>query len=85
VAASGPLIPRLRKSPAVSAALDGVIAASLALMAVVTWQIAKAAIVDRTTLIVFVLSAIALLRFRVNSGWLIGAAALGALALQAWR
>ena len=38
VAASGPLVPRIRRSPAAGAFLDGVNAASLALMAVVTWR-----------------------------------------------
>jgi chromate transporter len=76
VAASGPLFPRIRRSILASAALDGVIAGSLALMAVVTWQLGKAAIVDRTTLVVFLVSAAALVRFRMNSAWLIAAAAL---------
>ncbi|MFZ0800357.1 MAG: chromate efflux transporter [Terriglobales bacterium] len=74
VAVSGPLIPRLRKSGLAAAVLDGVVAGSLALMAVVTWQLGKASIMDRTTLIVFCVSLIALLRFRVNSAWLIAAA-----------
>ena len=78
VAVSGPLIPRLRQSAVAAAALDGVVAGSLALMAVVTWQLGKASLVDRTTLIVFGVSLIALIRFRVNSAWLIaGAAVLG--------
>lgn len=76
VALSGPLIPRLRRSRVVAAALDGVVAGSLALMAVVTWQLGKASIVDWTTLAVFGASLIVLLRFRVNSAWLIGAAAV---------
>jgi chromate transporter len=82
VAVSGPLIPRLRRSPVAAAALDGVVAGSLALMAVVTWQLGKASIVDRTTLVVFVASLIALLRFRVNSAWLIAAAAVVGWAIR---
>jgi chromate transporter len=76
VAVSGPLIPRLRRSAVAAAALDGVVAGSLALMAVVTWQLGKASLVDWTTLVVFGVSLIALLRFRVNSAWLIAAAAV---------
>jgi len=76
VAVSGRWIPRLRKSPVVAAALDGVVAGSLALMAVVTWQLGKASIVDRTTLAVFAVSLIVLLRFRVNAAWLVAAAAV---------
>ncbi|HLX82920.1 MAG TPA: chromate efflux transporter [Terriglobales bacterium] len=76
VAVSGPLIPKLRRSAIASAALDGVVAGSLALMAVVAWQLGKASIVDRTTLVIFLVSLIALLRFRVNSAWVVAAAAL---------
>ncbi len=78
VAVSGPLIPRLRRSAVAASALDGVVAGSLALMAVVTWQLGKASIVDRTTLVIFAVSLVALLRFRLNSAWLIvGAAVVG--------
>src|SRR5271157_1577355 len=76
VALSGPFLPRLRKSAVVAAALDGVVAGSLALMAVVAWQLGQASIVDRTTLVIFAMSLIALLRFRLNAAWLIGAAAV---------
>ncbi len=76
VALSGPVVPRLRRSPLFAAALDGVVAGSLALMAVVTWQLGKASIVDWTTLAIFGVSLIALLRFHVNSAWLIAAAAI---------
>ncbi len=76
VAVGGPLLPRLRRSQLASAALDGVIAGSLALMAVVTWQLGKTAIVDWVTLAVFLVSVVAVLRFRMNSAWLIGTAAV---------
>jgi chromate transporter len=76
VAVSGPVIPRLRRSPVASAALDGVVAGSLALMAVVAMQLAKASIVDWKTLAVFGVSLIALLRFGVNSAWVVGSAAI---------
>ena len=52
VAISGPLVPRMRRSPLVGAFLDGVVIASLGLMAVVTWQLLHAALVDRITLII---------------------------------
>jgi chromate transporter len=82
VAVSGPLIPWLRRSAIASAALDGVVAGSLALMAVVTWQLAKASIVDWRALAVFGVSLLALLRFRVNSAWVIAAAAMVGWALH---
>jgi chromate transporter len=78
VALSGPFLPRLRRSAIAAAALDGVVAGSLALMAVVTMQLAKASLVNRATLVVFALSLVALLRFRVNSAWVVaGAAVIG--------
>ncbi len=76
VALSGPLLPRLRRSAGVAAALDGVVAGSLALMAVVAWQLGRASIVSWATLLIFVVSLVALLRFRVNSAWVIAAAAV---------
>ncbi len=81
VALSGPLIPRIRKSIVAGAFLDGVNVASLALMAVVTWHLGRAAIVDLPTVLLAVVSAILLIRFRVNSLWLIlGGALIGVLA-----
>jgi chromate transporter len=71
VAASGPLIPRLRRSGLAGAVLDGVNAASLALMAVVTALLARAALVDWLTLALALASALCLFRFRINSTWLV--------------
>ncbi|MCM2255308.1 MAG: chromate efflux transporter [Vicinamibacteria bacterium] len=75
VAISGPLVPRLRRSPLAGAFLDGVNAASLALMAVVTAQLARDAVFDLPTAVVAALSALLLLRYRVNSTWLVLAGA----------
>jgi chromate transporter len=80
VALSGPLVPRLRRSPTASAAFDGVNVASLALMAVVSWQLGRAALVDRLTVVIAGIALFALVRYRVNSAWLIGTAALIGLA-----
>jgi len=78
VAASGHLIPRIRRSALAGAFLDGVIVGSLALMGVVAWQLGRAAIVDFTTVAIALVSAILLFRFHVNSAWLvIGAALVG--------
>ncbi len=82
VALSGPLIPRLRRSPVAGAALDGVVAGSLALMAVVAWQLGKASIVNWTTLAIFLAALTGLLRFHLNSAWLIGAAAVFGLVMR---
>ena len=82
VAVSGPLLPRLRKSAVAAAALDGVVAGSLALMAVVTWQLGRASIVDGTTLAILAVGLVALLRLRLNSAWVVAASAVLGLALR---
>jgi len=81
VAVSAPLIPKIRASYLAGRALDGINVASVALMAVVTWQLAQSALVDSTTIAVTLVSALALFRFpRLNSAWLVaGAGLLGAL------
>jgi chromate transporter len=73
VALSGPLVPRIRRSPSAGAALDGITVASLALMAVVSWQLGRTAVIDPLTAGVALASLVALVRFRVNSAWLIAA------------
>ena len=78
VAISGPLVPGLRASRVAGAFLDGVNVASLALMAVVTAEVARTAIVDLPTAMLGVVSALLLLRFKLNSTWLVlGGAAVG--------
>jgi chromate transporter len=81
VAASGPLIPRLRRSPVAGAFLDGVNVASLALMVVVTWQLGRAALVDLPT-VAIAAAALLLLWRRVGSVWLVLGGALLGLALH---
>lgn len=76
VALSGPLVPRLRRSPAAGTFLDGVNAGALSLMFVVTYQLGRSAIVDLETLLLALVSAFFLFRFRVNSAWLVLGGAL---------
>jgi chromate transporter len=76
VALSGRMLPKIRRSPLAGAILDGVVVGSLALMAVVAWQLGRAAIVDWITLAIMVVSAALLLRFRINSAWIVGGAAV---------
>lgn len=81
VAASRRLVARVRHSKVASAFLDGVNVAALALMAVVTVQLGRAALVDWTTGVVAAISAVLLIRFRLNTTWLVaGGAAFGVLA-----
>ncbi len=78
VAVTQPLIPRLRASRTLGGCLDGVVAASLGLMAAVTWQLARAAVVDLPTALIAAAAALVLFRWRPNSTWLIlGGAAAG--------
>jgi chromate transporter len=80
VALSHPLIPRFRGSPRTAAFLDGVNVAALVLMAVVTGELARAAVVDAVTAVMAVTAGVLLLRFRTSSMWLIlGGAAIGIL------
>jgi chromate transporter len=82
VAASGPLVPRLRASPRAAAVLDGVNVASLALMAVVTAQLARTALVDVPTVVLAVAAAALLLRFKINATWLVLGGGAASLALH---
>ena len=84
VAASRPLIPRIRRSMIAGAFLDGVNAGALALMAAVTLQLSRAALVDVTTGMVAAVSALLLIYSRLNSVWLIFAAGLVGLAATRW-
>lgn len=63
VAASGWIVPRIRRSAIASSMLDGVVAGSLALMAVAAWQLGRTAVIDLTTAAIFTVSA-AFLLFR---------------------
>jgi chromate transporter len=82
VAVSGPLVPRIRKSPVAGAFLDGVNAAALALMLVVTYELSRAALVDLKTIILALVSAVILFRFRINSAWLVLGGAIAGLLLH---
>jgi len=76
VAASGPLVSRIRRSPTAGAFLDGVNVASLALMFVVTYELGKAALIDLPALALFGISAVLLIRYRVSAAWLVPGGAI---------
>ncbi len=76
VAITRPLIARIRRAPTAAAFLDGVNVASLALMAVVTVQLGRAALVDVPTVLIAIVGATLLVRWKINSTWLIAAGAL---------
>jgi len=83
VALSSPLVPKLRNSKTFGVLLDGVNAVSLGLMAAVLVQLGRSSLIDPLTIIIGIISAILLIRFRVNSTWLIlGGGILGLV--SAW-
>jgi chromate transporter len=83
VALSGPLVPRVRRSPTARAVLDGVNVASLALMLVVTIQLGREALGGPVAIAIAVASAVALMRYRVSAASLVLAGAtLGLLLLR---
>jgi chromate transporter len=75
VAISNPIIPRLRQSPWAGALLDGINVASLGLMAAVTAQLGQSALIDPLTIVLALLALVALVRFKINSVWLVLAGA----------
>ncbi len=84
VALSHPLVPRLRASPWSAALLDGVNVAAIGLMAGVTVQLARAALLDPLTVALALGAALLLFRYKLNSVWLVlagGAVGLLRLAL----
>src|SRR5581483_10785189 len=77
------LLPRLRRSPWNSAFLDGVNIGAVGLMAGVTVQLGRASIVDWPSAAIGLAAAVALLRFRINSAWLVLAGGLAGVATAA--
>jgi chromate transporter len=77
---------KLRASPWTATMLDGLNAAALALMAGVSWQLARDAIVDGWTVGIFAISLLLMWRTNLNSAWYVagGAAAGIVLGLLGW-
>ncbi|HEU5226825.1 MAG TPA: chromate transporter [Ktedonobacteraceae bacterium] len=70
-----PLAATLRRSPWTSAILDGVNIAALALMGGVMLQLGQSALIDPLTWLMALVAFVILLRFQLNSAWLILAGA----------
>ena len=78
VALTGVLVRGIRESPMARAVLDGVNVASLALMVVVTWQLGASAFEDPLAIALALVSTALLLKWHVNSAWLVlGGASIG--------
>jgi chromate transporter len=82
VAISNPFIPKIRSSARAGALLDGVNVASLGLMAAVTWMLARSSLTDIFTVLLAIVCFVLLVRFKVNSTWLIAGGAI--IGLLAW-
>lgn len=82
VAATSPVLPRLRRSRWLGAALDGVNVAAVALMTGVTWQLALEAIVDVPTAAIGVVAGAVLVLWRPHAVWLILAGGVAGLAIR---
>jgi chromate transporter len=75
-----PIVPRLRGSAWMSAFLDGANVAAIGLMLAVTWQLGRSAVVDWPSAGLALVATILLLRWRINSVWLIaGAGVIGTM------
>lgn len=84
VAITGPIIPKLRNSPATASLLDGLNVASLALMAGVTLELGRGAITDVFSAVLALAALALLLRFKINAAWLVIGGALLGLAYQSF-
>jgi chromate transporter len=83
VAALQPLVRWMRRSTWAADLLDGVNAGAVGLMAGVTWQLGREAIVDVPTVLLALAAAAVLFRWKVNSGWLVLAGGAIGLAVHA--
>jgi chromate transporter len=71
-----PLVTRMRESPTWGAALDGLNAAAVGLMAGVTVQLGRQALTDLFTIVLALGATAVILRWRPNSAWLVLTGAL---------
>jgi chromate transporter len=83
VTATHPLVERLRRWRWTSPFLDGVNAAALALMAVVTVRLGLQVLDGWYTVALFAIGAVVLIRYSPNSAWLVLAGIVAGLAYTA--
>lgn len=76
VLAIEPVVVRIRRTPWLRSALDGIIVAALGLMAGVALDLVRNAVSDVATAVIGVVALAVLLRWRPNATWLIAAGAL---------
>jgi chromate transporter len=83
VGVTAKFLPKLRKSLFAGAFLDGVNAAAVALMATVSWQFARAALVNVPAIVLCLVSLILAFRYKVNSAWIVLGGAIAGILLAA--
>jgi chromate transporter len=76
VALSAPFLPKLRRSLRIAYLLDGLNVASLSLMAAAIMPLAQDAIADAYGIGALAISAVLLIRYKINSAWLVLAGGL---------
>jgi chromate transporter len=81
----GALAHRMRQSPIAGAFLDGVNAAAIGLMAMVTIALGRATLVDAFTWTLALACAAILVRWRVNATWLLAVGAALGVAIHGWK
>jgi len=77
-----PFIPKLKGSAGARIFLDGINAVTVGLMAAVSWQLARGAILDAFTAAEAVIGFIILRRYQINSAWLILGGLIAGFALK---
>ncbi|HSY59967.1 MAG TPA: chromate efflux transporter [Terriglobales bacterium] len=77
-----PFIPKLKGSAGARTFLDGINAVTVGLMAAVSWQLARGAILDAFTAAEAVIGFIILRRYQINSAWLILGGLVAGFALK---
>jgi len=83
VGATAGFLPKLRKLPVAGAFLDGVNAAAVALMAYVGGQFARASLVNAPAVVLAIVSAVLVFRYKINSAWLVLGGAIAGIFLHA--
>ncbi len=85
VAITNPWIPKIRSSKWAASFLDGVNIAALALMTAVTIELGQASLIDWPAILIAMVSLVMLLRFKLNTTWLIAGGALAGFAISVLR
>ncbi|HVM67758.1 MAG TPA: chromate efflux transporter [Acidimicrobiales bacterium] len=79
-----PHIGRVRRSPWLGPALDGVTVAALGLMGAVTFQLARIAVHDALTATLAIVTLVVLVKWRPNVAWLVAGGAAVGIAHALW-